>query len=217
MTEEGCRVAGWVGEPKSQFPSHISDEHSFSEISIEELGCDDLRPKSCGKGEGHRSDHLGLADVLSDPSVCGLFREFLKAREREWDLAFWREINNFKKIVSSSSSVIVGLNSTLDLRAKANDDRRNFLLQKVNELLTSYLNIGAARELKIASELREEVTRGVRRILVESNLNDELKHDWSRPDARDFHKILLSFKRVQESVFQSMSNLVPEVSKLFSQ
>lgn len=155
--------------------------------------------------EGGASQRVGLEDVLAEPFLRNVFHEFLRLHGQEKELAFTMEVDNTKKVLSSSSSIIMGSRSPKDLCVEASDERQKFFCNKINEILTSYLTSGASCQLKLDSDVQEEVVRDLQQIMIKPNpLENEA----------DLHVVLASFERVQGIVFRSMIALFKEVLPL---
>ncbi|KLO16392.1 hypothetical protein SCHPADRAFT_926622 [Schizopora paradoxa] len=218
ITEDGCRVAGWTrntGESIVTLSSHASPGRlSLDKLSTEGRGHWNLFQEDetdLGKKEV-ANELLVLEDVLTEPLLCSVFHEFLRRHGQERGLAFWMEIDHLKKVFSSSSIIIVGSRSPPALRAEAGEERQKFFSNRIVEIIASYLIHEAPCELKLDSNLREEVVRDVQQILTDSNLDNSLKHDTSRPNTADLHAIFTSFERVQGIVSQSMTSLINELA-----
>jgi hypothetical protein len=170
-----------------------------------------------------------LQFMVDNPTLCHLFREFLRDNICEENLAFWLEVQDFKRkfnITSSASCAAFqrspqersdsggGKAPTHGQRAK--EQHHEALVQQAYAIYKTFLGPGSESELNIDYGLRNELSTSLSEIM-ESLTGKPFKGRLEVDHMRSFNATQISmmirlYERIQARTFQLMANdSVPKV------
>ncbi|KXN86307.1 Developmental regulator flbA [Leucoagaricus sp. SymC.cos] len=236
ITDEGRRVARW-GE--SHTATHDSPNSSTADLasrsSVEASDGDSDRPNRANRlhrrvsvaefGEKRTKETNAdrLQYIIDSPRLRAQFREFLRHNICEENLAFWMEVEEFKRKFQVTSSAMAsdratrpGSRSTPGQAAM--EKHHELLIQTASLIFNNYLAHSSPSELNIDHTLRneltgylEEVVSGVTGKKFQGRLEPEHA---SALNATQLSHIIRLYERIQGHVFRLMStDSVPKFMK----
>ncbi|KAI0293750.1 regulator of G protein signaling [Russula brevipes] len=257
ITEEGIRTARWdmaraagIRDSRNSSAANLSttesssfdkESHSkhLSPSDVKSQGLPSLSEKLDATGTGDsimdrrtkESNTELLQFMVDNPTLCHLFREFLRDNICEENLAFWLEVQDFKRkfnITSSASCAAFqrspqersdsggGKVHTHGQRAK--EQHHEALIQQAYAIYKTFLGAGSESELNIDHGLRNELSTSLSEIM-ESLTGKPFKGRLGVDHMRSFNATQISmmirlYERIQARTFQLMANdSVPKFTK----
>ncbi|KAH9021316.1 regulator of G protein signaling [Lactarius hengduanensis] len=256
ISEEGVRTARWEttrtgglrGSPNSSTANLSNAERS----SLEKDGSSKPIPSSDAKihrrislAEKLNTSYSGdaaldkrtkesnterLQFIIDNPTLCHLFREFLRDNFCEENLAFWLEVQDFKRkfnITSSASSAAfqrpIPERGTAAGKAntpgqQAMEQHHEALIQQAHAIYTMYLAKSSQAELNIDHGLRNELSAYLSEVmqgLTGTPFQGHIEADQlSSFNATQLHMMIRLYERIQTHVFRLMAtDSVPKFTK----
>jgi GTPase-activating protein SST2 len=173
-----------------------------------------------------------LQFIIDNPTLCNLFREFLRDNFCEENLAFWLEVQDFKRkfnITSTASSA--AFQRPLPERPtgskvntpgqQAMEQHHESLIQQAYEIYTMYLAPSSQAELNIDHGLRNELSAYLSEVmqgLTGTPFQGRLEADQlSSFNATQLSMMIRLYERIQTHVFRLMAtDSVPKVCYRFT-
>ena len=168
-----------------------------------------------------------LQFIIDNPTLCNLFREFLRDNFCEENLAFWLEVQDFKRkfnITSTASSAAFqrplperptgGKGHTPGQQAM--EQHHESLIQQAYEIYAMYLAPSSQAELNIDHGLRNELSAYLSEVmqgLTGAPFQGRLEADQlSSFNATQLSMMIRLYERIQTHVFRLMAtDSVPKV------
>jgi hypothetical protein len=169
-----------------------------------------------------------LQFIIDNPTLCNLFRDFLRDNFCEENLAFWLEVQDFKRkfnITSTASSAAfqraplerttTGSKSNTPGQ-QAMEQHHESLIQQAYEIYTMYLAPSSQAELNIDHGLRNELSAYLSEVmqgLTGTPFQGRLEADQlSSFNATQLSMMIRLYERIQTHVFRLMAtDSVPKV------
>ena len=255
ITEEGVRTARWDtvrsmntrGSPSSSTanlsaterssiemepptkPSSSTDAKIHRRISLAEKLNASCAGDSLADKRAKESNTERLKFIIENPTLCTLFREFLRDNFCEENLAFWLEVQDFKRkfnITSTASSAAFqrppperpapGSGKVHTPGQQAMEQHHEALIQQAYDIYTVYLAPSSQSELNIDHGLRNELSAylsEVMQTLTGTPFQGRLEADQlSSFNATQLHMMIRLYERIQTHVFRLMAtDSVPKV------
>ena len=243
ITEEGRRVAHWSEALHADSPNassaNLNDRASVDDSvhSSEKKPVDPtakihrrvsladkmhLNYEAEKKKDSKESNTDRLRYILEEPGLRSLFREFLRGNFCEENLAFWIEVQDFKKKFNiTSSAMAVAPSSRSQARTTpgqvAMERHHEALISRAFFIYNNYLAPSSPSELNIDHALRNELLK----YLEESvqNLTGKQFQGRIEPEqaqafnATQLQTMIKLYERIQIHVFRLMAqDSVPKVS-----
>ena len=171
-----------------------------------------------------------LQFIIDNPTLCHLFREFLRDNFCEENLAFWLEVQDFKRkfnITSSASSAafqrpppershLGSAKSAHTPGQQAMEQHHEALIQQAHAIYTMYLAKSSQAELNIDHGLRNELSAYLSEVmqgLTGTPFQGHIEADQlSSFNATQLHMMIRLYERIQTHVFRLMAtDSVPKV------
>jgi hypothetical protein len=170
-----------------------------------------------------------LQFIIDNPTLCHLFREFLRDNFCEENLAFWLEVQDFKRkfnITSSASSAAFqrpppershfGGAKSHTPGQQAMEQHHEALIHQAHAIYAMYLAKSSQAELNIDHGLRNElsaylseVMQGLTGAPFQGHIEAE---QLSSFNATQLHMMIRLYERIQTHVFRLMAmDSVPKV------
>jgi hypothetical protein len=167
-----------------------------------------------------------LQFIIDNPTLCHLFREFLRDNFCEENLAFWLEVQDFRRkfnITSSASSAAfqrpvperaAGKSNTPGQQAM--EQHHEALIQQAHAIYAMYLAKSSQAELNIDHGLRNELSAYLSEVmqgLTGTPFQGHIEADQlSSFNATQLHMMIRLYERIQIHVFRLMAtDSVPKV------
>ncbi|KAI0296071.1 regulator of G protein signaling [Multifurca ochricompacta] len=253
ITEEGIRTARW--EPGR---SGLRDSPNSSSANISNTERSSLEKEGASKSVSaadvkiHRRISLAeklnvaytgdsaldkrtkesnterLHFIIENPTLCHLFRDFLRDNFCEENLAFWLEVQDFKRkfnITSSASSAAFqrplerpGPGKPHTPGQQAMEQHHETLIQQAYAIYTVYLAPSSQSELNIDHGLRNELSAYLSEVmqgLTGTPFQGRLEADQlSSFNATQLQTMIRLYERIQTHVFRLMAtDSVPKFTK----
>jgi hypothetical protein len=168
-----------------------------------------------------------LQFIIDNPTLCNLFREFLRDNFCEENLAFWLEVQDFKRkfnITSTASSAAFQRPLLERLPGgkghspgqQAMEQHHESLIQQAYLIYTTYLAPSSPSELNIDHGLRNELSAYLSEVmqgLTGTPFQGRLEADQlSSFNATQLSMMIRLYERIQTHVFRLMAtDSVPKV------
>jgi GTPase-activating protein SST2 len=170
-----------------------------------------------------------LKFIIDNPTLCHLFRDFLRDNFCEENLAFWLEVQDFKRkfnITSTASSAAFqrplpersgpGTGKAHTAGQQAMEQHHGALIQQAYEIYTTYLAPSSQSELNIDHGLRNELSAYLSEVmqgLTGTPFQGRLEADQlSSFNATQLQMMIRLYERIQTHVFRLMAtDSVPKV------
>jgi GTPase-activating protein SST2 len=172
-----------------------------------------------------------LQFIIDNPTLCHLFRDFLRDNFCEENLAFWLEVQDFKRkfnITSSATSATfqrpapertvtaVGKSHTHTPGQQAMEQHHESLIQQAYSIYTTYLAPSSQSELNIDHGLRNELSAYLSEVmqgLTGTPFQGRLEAEQlSSFNATQLSMMIRLYERIQTHVFRLMAtDSVPKV------
>jgi len=258
ITEEGVRTARWEilrGSAIKDSPN--SSSANLSTIERPSLDKDAGTPKPLSPSDAKIHRRISLAEklnathtsespqdrrvketnterlqfIIDNPTLCHLFRDFLRDNFCEENLAFWLEVQDFKRkfnITSSASSTAFqrpppersgpGGVKIHTPGQQAMEQHHETLIQQAYSIYTSYLAPSSQSELNIDHGLRNELSAYLSEVmqgLTGAPFQGRLEPDQlSSFNATQLSMMIRLYERIQTHVFRLMAtDSVPRVRR----
>ncbi|KAI0245214.1 regulator of G protein signaling [Lactifluus subvellereus] len=259
ITEEGVRTARWDtvrsiaarGSPSSStanlstaersslemestvtaVPPSSTDARIHRRISLAERLNASYAGDNTVDGRTRESNTERLKFIIDNPTLCHLFRDFLRDNFCEENLAFWLEVQDFKRkfnITSTASSTafqrpppershpVGGRVHTAGQQAM--EQHHEALIQQAYDIYTVYLAPSSQSELNIDHGLRNELSAYLSEVmqgLTGTPFQGRLEADQlSSFNATQLHMMIRLYERIQTHVFRLMAtDSVPKFTK----
>jgi DNA-binding PadR family transcriptional regulator len=241
ITDEGRRVAQWDEDSLSTHSSTVNlHERASLEGSIIEAGSRPGTEISVGAADAKIHRRISMAEklntygeaketkdvkasvksntdrlnqILEEPSYRSLFREFLKANFCEENLAFWLDVEDFKRKFSITSSaqatVPVGRVGKGTPGQAAMERHHESLIQTAFQIYNKYLAPSSQNELNIDHGLRLDLASYLGEVMT--NLNGKTfdgQVDASQAsafNATQLQMLIKLYSRIQTHVLRLMA------------
>ncbi|KAI9510975.1 regulator of G protein signaling [Russula earlei] len=256
ITEEGVRTARWEtsrtagvkGSPNSSSvnlstierssldkdgtpkPISPSDAKIHRRISLAEKLNSAYSGDSAQDRRTKESNTERLQFIIDNPNLCQLFRDFLRDNFCEENLAFWLEVQDFKRkfnITSTASSNafqrasergILGVGKVHTPGQQAMEQHHETLIQQAYSIYTTYLAPSSQSELNIDHGLRNELSAYLSEVmqgLTGTPFKGRLEADQlSAFNATQLSMMIRLYERIQTHVFRLMAtDSVPKFTK----
>lgn len=184
-----------------------------------------------GSDEKAKDSHTArLKQILEEPALRSLFREFLRANFCEENLSFWLDVQDFKRRFNTSSSAAAapgalptqrgqGLQAMerhqQDLISMAFVIYNSELSTQPTQLTPAYLAPASPCELNIDHQLRGELISYMNEILEDKNADkaEILPGVGNSLHASQLQNMVFLYERIQTHIFRLMAtDSVPKVS-----
>jgi GTPase-activating protein SST2 len=252
ITDEGIRTARWdtirTASSRDSPNSSTANLSTAERTSIEVEGTP--KPLSSSDAKIHRRISLAeklnatyiedipadkrtkesnterLKFIIENPTLCQLFRDHLRDNFCEENLAFWLEVQDFKRkfnITSTASSTAFQRPLPERTGGKAHtpgqqamEQHHEALIQQAYEIYTMYLAPSSQSELNIDHGLRNELSTYLSEVmqgLTGTPFQGRLQADQlSSFNATQLHMMIRLYERIQIHVFRLMAtDSVPKV------
>ncbi|WVR07237.1 hypothetical protein IAU60_004278 [Kwoniella sp. DSM 27419] len=243
ITKEGMQLAKWFdsasagSSSKPNLHSHLSsasvsrpnsstDNNSAVELARRNSISDRFRAEfdSSGipGGDNHFKDsHTArLKQILEEPALRSLFREFLRANFCEENLSFWLDVQDFKRRFQTTSSAVATPGSSKNSKTaghSAMEKHQQDLIAMAFVIYNSYLAPASPSELNIDHNLRAELIVYMNQITadkeagvkgrIEPGVGNELH-------ASQLQTMVRLYERIQVYIFRLMAtDSVPKFCK----
>jgi DNA-binding PadR family transcriptional regulator len=254
ITEEGVRTARWdttrTGGIRGSPNSSTANLSNADRASLEKDGS----PKPVSQSDAKIHRRISLAEklnsaytndaamdkrtkesnterlqfIIDNPTLCHLFREFLRDNFCEENLAFWLEVQDFRRkfnITSSASSAAfqrpvperaAGKSNTPGQQAM--EQHHEALIQQAHAIYAMYLAKSSQAELNIDHGLRNELSAYLSEVmqgLTGTPFQGHIEADQlSSFNATQLHMMIRLYERIQIHVFRLMAtDSVPKFTK----
>ncbi|KAI6035561.1 regulator of G protein signaling domain-containing protein [Pisolithus orientalis] len=226
ITEEGKRVAQWDESTPSPFSSTTNlhgDRASLDSAAVEtgsKCGPDaavsaadakihrriSMAEKlhasyEAGEKKGNVKSNMDrLNYILEEPAYRGLFRDFLKANFCEENLAFWLDVEDFKRKFSTTSSAQATASPRLG------NVHHECLIQTALQIYHKYLAPSSQHELNIDHGLRLDLASYLGEVIT--NLNGKSFDGQVNPNhfnATQLQMLIKLYSRIQTHVLRLMA------------
>ncbi|KAF8665658.1 hypothetical protein AX16_000111 [Volvariella volvacea WC 439] len=224
ITEEGRRIVHWDRDDSPNGSSTNLSERS----SVEDDG--DTRPEAkihrrismaermnANYDHAERKQNKGNADrlryILEDPALRALFRDFLRSNFCEENLAFWLDVQDFKrKFNITSSAVAVGTtqkNTKVTPGQAAMERHHETLINRAFTIYNTYLAPSSQCELNIDHSLRTELVKYLEDVVT--TLTGKVWTGRVEPEhgqafnATQLATMIRLYERIQTHVFRLMA------------
>ncbi|KAI9433297.1 regulator of G protein signaling [Lactarius indigo] len=246
ITEEGVRTARWEttrgGGLRDSPNSSTANLSSAERPSLEKDGSS--KPISPSDAKIHRRISLAeklntsysgdaaldkrtkesnterLQFIIDNPTLCHLFREFLRDNFCEENLAFWLEVQDFKRKfnITSSASSAAFQRPIPERGQQAMEQHHEALIQQAHAIYTMYLAKSSQAELNIDHGLRNELSAYLSEVmqgLTGTPFQGHIEADQlSSFNATQLHMMIRLYERIQTHVFRLMAtDSVPKFTK----
>ncbi|KAH8830548.1 regulator of G protein signaling domain-containing protein [Flagelloscypha sp. PMI_526] len=242
ITEEGRRLAHWDGNRGNM---HDSPNASSANLSTERPSVDesanDGEPKKLPGGKIHRrisvaeklnsnfddkknskeSNTDRLRYILAEPSLRSLFREFLRNNFCEENLAFWLDVQDFKRKfnITSSAQAAPSRSGARNTPGQAAMERHHeTLINTAFVIYNTYLAPSSQCELNIDHGLRNELAKYLEDVVT--SLTGKAWQGRVEPEqanafnATQLQTMIRLYERIQTHVFRLMAtDSVPKFIK----
>jgi hypothetical protein len=208
---------------KSMSPS---DAKIHRRISLAEKLNAGFAAESAGDRRIKESNTERLQFIIDNPTLCHLFRDFLRDNFCEENLAFWLEVQDFKRkfnITSSATSSAFqrapperGGPKSHTAGQQAMEQHHESLIQQAYAIYTTYLAPSSQSELNIDHGLRNELSAYLSEVMqslsgtpFQGRLEAE---QLSSFNATQLSMMIRLYERIQTHVFRLMAtDSVPKV------
>ncbi|TIC16177.1 regulator of G protein signaling superfamily [Wallemia mellicola] len=181
----------------------------------------------------HKESNTGrLKQILDDPALRSLFREFLRSNFCEENLSFWLDVQDFKRKFSTTSSA-VAKPQHFGLFSKSSDKKGGPSAMQQHQqdinamacvIYNTYLAPSSSSELNIDHGLRAELVNYVATIKREARekYGTEIKPDTNEDNglgqiplqASQISRLIVLYERIQAYIFRLMAtDSVPKFVK----
>jgi hypothetical protein len=254
ITDEGVRTARWDSRAGSK-DSPTSSTANLSTTERSSFDKDGITSKALASSDAKIHRRISLAEklnaaytgdaaadrrtkesnterlqfVIDNPTLCNLFREFLRDNFCEENLAFWLEVQDFKRkfnITSTASSAAFQrpppdrpTGSKVNTPGQqAMEQHHESLIQQAYEIYTTYLAPSSQAELNIDHGLRNELSAYLSEVmqgLTGTPFQGRLEADQlSSFNATQLSMMIRLYERIQTHVFRLMAtDSVPKFTK----
>ncbi|KAG2148032.1 regulator of G protein signaling domain-containing protein [Suillus clintonianus] len=158
ITDEGKRLAQWDEASSSPLSSTVNLHHAERSYEAAE------------KKGNVKSNTDRLKYILEEPSYRALFRDFLKANFCEENLAFWMDVEDFKRKFNTTSSAQAAAPARSGSRATpgqaAMERHHEALIQTAFLIYNKYLAPSSQNELNIDHGLRLDLANYLGEVMV---------------------------------------------------
>ncbi|KAH8087899.1 regulator of G protein signaling domain-containing protein [Filobasidium floriforme] len=170
-----------------------------------------------------------LKQILEEPSLRSLFREFLRANFCEENLSFWLDVQDFKRRFNTTSSAVA---SPLPVKGPAQKPQGHSAMERHQQdliamafvIYNTYLAPASSCELNIDHNLREELVSYMSKIVAEVSTRegkDAVSHGTLDPamaakslQASQLQTMVRLYERIQSYIFRLMAtDSVPKFCK----
>ncbi|KWU46918.1 hypothetical protein RHOSPDRAFT_14779 [Rhodotorula sp. JG-1b] len=151
-----------------------------------------------------------LRAILDEPAWRALFRDFLRANYCDENLAFWLDVNDFRRRFSTTSSA-VGASSKRKQAASASamEAHQQNLVAAALHIYNTYLAPLSPNELNIDHNLRADVVNYVNRSLAEVGVVKPAPGSGGGAipplRATQVQTLLRQYERIQEHIFRLLA------------
>jgi hypothetical protein len=204
-----------VPEHSSKKPSAEAKIHR--RISLAEKLNTTTHEVSDKKGKESNTDRLRY--ILEEPALRSLFREFLRGNFCEENLAFWLDVQDFKRKfnITSSAMAAVPRSGPRAPGQAAMERHHESLINTAFVIYHTYLAPSSQCELNIDHGLRNELAKYLDEVVT--SLTGKAFQGRVEPaqanafNATQLHTMIRLYERIQNHVFRLMAtDSVPKVS-----
>ena len=202
------------------------EDASVTESTYPSNSESDVRQTADRNAEPRRNNKESNTDrlkyILNEPAVRSLFRDFLRSNFCEENLAFWLEVEDFKRKFNTTSSARGG-----DVRVAGKGTPGQAAMEKHHEGLIKnafliynlYLAPSSQCELNIDHGLRGELVTYLSQVMTDitgKSFQGRVEPDQAAPlNATQLQTMIRLYDRIQTHVFRLMAtDSVPKVSPL---
>ncbi|WVO16387.1 hypothetical protein L204_104062 [Cryptococcus depauperatus] len=172
-------------------------------------------------GDNHLKDsHTArLKQILEEPALRSLFREFLRANFCEENLSFWLDVQDFKRRFQTTSSAVAlpGLNKSKTVGHQAMDKHQQDLIAMAFVIYNTYLVPASPCELNIDHNLRAELIAYMNQITADKDAGVKGQIEpgiGNTLHASQLQTMVKLYERIQVYIFRLMAtDSVPKFCK----
>lgn len=245
VTREGMDVAKWdLNKPSSsnskalsaRAPEPVSAEAPLRSNPTKSLASatdsgivrrtgslDRMRPDFLAgdvENVGVKDSHTArLTQILEEPALRSLFREFLRANFCEENLSFWLDVQDFKRRFNTSSSAAAAPGALTTQRGQglqAMEKHQLDLISMAFVIYNTYLAPASPCELNIDHQLRGELITYMNDILDVPNADkgELIPGVANNLQANQLQNMVVLYERIQSHIFRLMAtDSVPKFVK----
>jgi hypothetical protein len=173
-----------------------------------------------GNDEKAKDSHTArLKQILEEPALRSLFREFLRANFCEENLSFWLDVQDFKRRFNTSSSAAAAPGALPTQRGQglqAMERHQQDLISMAFVIYNTYLAPASPCELNIDHQLRGELISYMNEILEDKNADkaEILPGVGNSLHASQLQNMVFLYERIQTHIFRLMAtDSVPKFVK----
>ncbi|BEI84110.1 hypothetical protein CcaverHIS002_0407140 [Cutaneotrichosporon cavernicola] len=173
-----------------------------------------------GQDEKVKDSHTArLKQILEEPALRSLFREFLRANFCEENLSFWLDVQDFKRRFNTSSSAAAApgaLPTQSGQGLQAMERHQQDLISMAFVIYNTYLAPASPCELNIDHQLRGELISYMNEILEDKNADkaEILPGVGNSLHASQLQNMVFLYERIQTHIFRLMAtDSVPKFVK----
>ncbi|GMK57276.1 hypothetical protein CspeluHIS016_0401100 [Cutaneotrichosporon spelunceum] len=173
-----------------------------------------------GQDEKVKDSHTArLKQILEEPALRSLFREFLRANFCEENLSFWLDVQDFKRRFNTSSSAAAAPGALPTQRGQglqAMERHQQDLISMAFVIYNTYLAPASPCELNIDHQLRGELISYMNEILEDKNADkaEILPGVGNSLHASQLQNMVFLYERIQTHIFRLMAtDSVPKFVK----
>ncbi|TXT03824.1 hypothetical protein VHUM_04345 [Vanrija humicola] len=171
--------------------------------------------------EGSKDSHTArLKQILEEPALRSLFREFLRANFCEENLSFWLDVQDFKRRFNTSSSAAAAPGALPTQRGQglqAMEKHQQDLIAMAFVIYNTYLAPASPCELNIDHQLRGELISYMNEILEDKDAGAKaqiLPGVGNSLHASQLQNMVRLYERIQQYIFRLMAtDSVPKFCK----
>nr|KIR87613.1 hypothetical protein I308_01635 [Cryptococcus tetragattii IND107] len=242
VTKEGIAVAKW-NEPTNSHAATASKANLHADVtpgnktrpsheasasvsvqrgtSLSDRFRSDFDISGVPGGDNHNKDsHTArLKQILEEPALRSLFREFLRSNFCEENLSFWLDVQDFKRRFQTTSSAVAAPGSKqAKLSGHATMEKhQQDLIAMAFVIYNSYLAPASPCELNIDHNLRAELVAYMNQITAdkEAGVKGHIEHDIGNTlHASRLQTMVKLYERIQVYIFRLMAtDSVPKFCK----
>ncbi|KAL1405401.1 hypothetical protein Q8F55_009032 [Vanrija albida] len=182
---------------------------------------DRVRAEYALPDEGSKDSHTArLKQILEEPALRSLFREFLRANFCEENLSFWLDVQDFKRRFNTSSSAAAAPGALPTQRGQglqAMEKHQQDLIAMAFVIYNTYLAPASPCELNIDHQLRGELISYMNEILEDKDAGAKaqiLPGVGNSLHASQLQNMVRLYERIQQYIFRLMAtDSVPKFCK----
>lgn len=246
VTKLGQEVARWNIPPSgsSKMPSHVTlnsssttpDPSASKPVNMSEFLAEkptlaapiSTSPEPSKQISMKDSHTARLKQILQEPALRSLFREYLRSNFCEENLSFWLDVEDFKRRFNKSSSAAAASSSPPQPGSpqpqnsapshSAMEKHENDLILLTFVIYNTYLIPAAPSELNLDHQIRAELINYMNEILHSNPGSQQTGADGhsvpAKLNAKELQNLVYLYERIQYHIFKLMAmDSVPKFIK----